>query len=168
MGDVVRVVYRKFDGSLHWHYTMRRLGEDRHGVWLGLPANSHTRKGDGPPVPIPQPHVLLIPPDAWWTATFNARPCWTEIYCDITTPAEWISPDEVTTVDLDLDVIRRFDATAAQLLDEDEFAEHQLRYSYPADVIARAEQSAQWLRDAVLTLEPFRSAYRDWLSMVDR
>jgi hypothetical protein len=31
----VRVVFRRYDGSLHWHNTMKRLGEDSHGIWLG-------------------------------------------------------------------------------------------------------------------------------------
>lgn len=35
-------------------------------------------------------------------------------------------------VDLDLDVVRRFDGSA-EILDEDEFAEHQVRYGYPPE-----------------------------------
>jgi hypothetical protein len=31
----VLVSVRKFDGRLHWHHPMVRLGEDEHGVWLG-------------------------------------------------------------------------------------------------------------------------------------
>ncbi len=48
----------------------------------------------------------------------------------------------MTAVDLDLDVIRRWDGTIA-LLDEDEFAEHLLALRYPPEVVAAAEQSAQ-------------------------
>lgn len=167
MGDLVRVVYRKYDGSLHWHMTMRRLGEDEHGVWLGLPAGGEMRKGDGPTVRLVQAHVLLIPLEAWWTASFNSQPSWTEIYCDITTPPQWCGPDEVTAIDLDLDVIRRWDADASELLDADEFADHQVRFAYPADVIERAIQSADWLSHAVLADEPFRTAYRHWLTQVE-
>jgi len=166
VSDSVRVVYRKYDGSLHWHLTMRRLGEDEHGVWLGLPTGGEMRKGDGPAVPIPQAHVLLIPPSAWWTASFNAPPCWTEIYCDFTTPPEWLSPDEVTAIDLDLDVIRRFKARKSQLLDADEFADHRVRFGYPDDVVEQARRSAKRLRRAVLADEPFTTVYRRWLAHV--
>jgi hypothetical protein len=73
----------------------------------------------------------------------------------------------VTAADLDLDVVRRFGASQSELLDEDGFAEHRERFGYPADVVAAAEQAAAWLRRAVISDEPFQSAYRPWLSMVD-
>jgi protein associated with RNAse G/E len=38
-------------------------------------------------------------------------------------------------VDLDLDVVRLVDGTAS-IVDQDEFAEHRVRYGYPPDVIA--------------------------------
>ena len=164
MSDSVRVVYRKYDGSLHWHLTMRRLGEDEHGVWLGLPTGGEMRKGDGPAVPIPQAHVLLIPSGAWWTASFNARPCWTEIYCDITTPVEF-GEDVFTMVDLDLDVIKKRDGSVI-IDDEDEFAEHQVKYGYPAEVIDRAQATADWLVTAVVTEEPFLTVYKTHLDKV--
>jgi len=167
MPSQVQVNYRKYDGTLHWNLRMRRLGEDEHGVWLGLPADSVMRKGDGPEVPIECAHVILFPRGTWWTAVFNAPPRSTEVYCDITTPVEWVSPDEVTMVDLDLDVIRKRPDGRTLLVDEDEFAEHQVRYGYPAEVIARAEAAGQWLLEAVKGgAEPFGKAYRPWLAMV--
>jgi protein associated with RNAse G/E len=166
---LVRVVYRKYDGTLHWNLRMRRLGEDEHGVWLGLPAHSVMRKGHHPEVPIPEAHIVLFPPGAWWTATFNAAPRSTEVYCDITTPPRWPSPTEVTMVDLDLDVLRKRFAPGPILVDEDEFAEHQHRYGYPPDVIAAARASAGWLMRAVAAgTGPFGGAHERWLAMVDR
>ncbi|MGW7692366.1 DUF402 domain-containing protein [Streptomyces asiaticus] len=168
MPDLVSVNYRKYDGSLHWNLRMRRLGEDDHGVWLGLPGGGVMRKGYGPMVPIACAHVVLLPRDAWWTAAFNAPPRETEIYCDIATPAEWHSSHEVSMVDLDLDVIRKRTDGSTLLDDEDEFAEHQVRYGYPADVIAEAEAAGRWLMDAVDgRAEPFGDASRAWLAMVD-
>lgn len=166
-GDDVRVVYTKFDGSLHWHYTMSRLGEDEHGTWLGTTGNLIARRGAEPAIVIEQPHVLLFPRDAWWTAVFNAEPEPVEIYCDIATPARWPQPDEVTLADLDLDVIRRRADRRVTIVDQDEFAEHQVRYDYPADVIRHAEQAAQWLSEVVgAGTEPFGRDYRGWLDRV--
>ncbi|OPF70511.1 RNAse [Streptomyces antioxidans] len=168
MPPLVAVNYRKYDGTLHWNLRMRRLGEDDHGVWLGLPGGAVMRKGFGPMVPIPCAHVILLPRDAWWTAVFNAPPRATEIYCDIATPARWLSSHEVSMVDLDLDVLRKRADGSTLLVDQDEFAEHQVRYGYPADVIAEAEAAGQWLMDAVDgRAEPFGDASREWLGMVD-
>ena len=67
--------------------------------------------------------------------------------------------------DLDLDVSRTRSG-AIVLLDEDEFAEHQLRYGYPAEVIAAAERTAAWLRTALDDREPFDHGYRAYLAAV--
>jgi uncharacterized protein len=54
------------------------------------------------------------------------------------------------------------------VVDEDEFAEHQVRYGYPADVISAAERATAWLLDAISAkAEPFGAAYRSWLEMVE-
>jgi protein associated with RNAse G/E len=166
---LVQVDYQKYDGTLHWNLRMRRLGEDEHGVWLGLPADSVMRKGDDPEVPLPEAHVILFPRDAWWTAVFNAAPRTTEVYCDITTPPDWPSPGRVTMVDLDLDVLRKRGADIPILVDEDEFAEHQVRYGYPADLIASAQAAADWLMAAVAgRTGPFGGAHERWLAMVEQ
>lgn len=163
----VQVDYHKYDGTLHWNLRMQRLGEDEHGVWLGLPANGTMRKGHRPAITIPEAHVILFPRGAWWTAVFNAAPRSTEIYCDITTPPEWPSRDTVTMVDLDLDVLRKRGVPQPLLVDEDEFAEHQVRYGYPQEVIAAAQDAAAWLMAAVAAgTGPFGGAHRPWLAMV--
>lgn len=165
--DLVNVVYRKYDGSLHWNFTMRRLGSDEHGVWLGAPANSTTRKGDGPPIPVAEAYLLLVPEDVWYTVVFNDEPRRTAVYCDITTPPQWVAPGEVTMVDLDLDVLVRRPDAGPVLVDEDEFAEHQVRYNYPGDVIRAAEESARALIKAIAERTgPFDGAHTRWLSMV--
>ncbi|ACZ85359.1 DUF402 domain-containing protein [Streptosporangium roseum] len=162
--EIVNVVYRKYDGSLHWHHQALLLGEDEHGVWTGCLAGSSGRRGHEPPVAWSHAFVMLFPRDAWWTASFNAAPNKTEIYCDISTVPEW-RDGEVTMVDLDLDVIRMRDGRIF-LDDEDEFEEHLLRYAYPPDVIANARASAARLMEAVAAdAAPFAGAPH-WLSHV--
>ncbi len=113
------------------------------------------------------PFVLLVPHDAWWTAMFNPPPRTSEVYCDITTPARWRG-DTVHLIDLDLDVVRRRDTGLVELRDEDEFAEHRLRFGYPDDAGRRApRRPREWLYDALGDgTEPFASAYRKWLALV--
>jgi protein associated with RNAse G/E len=166
-GRDVRVVYTKYDGSLHWHHPMRYLGADGHGTWLGAPARTPIQRGNEPPIVLEQPWVQLIPDGQWWTAAFNGEPAATEIYCDIGTPPRWLNPGEVTMADLDLDVLRMRADGRVVLVDEDEFAEHQVRYGYPAEVIRQAEQAAAWLLAAIQArAEPFDTGYQAWLDMV--
>ena len=74
-----------------------------------------------------------------------------------------VQPDVVSAIDLDLDVVRLRDGTV-QVLDEDEFAEHQVRYSYPAEVVAQARATTGYLV-ARLTdgKEPFATVGSTWL-----
>ncbi|WP_250003683.1 DUF402 domain-containing protein [Actinoplanes sp. M2I2] len=164
----VRVVVRKYDGRLHWHHATQRLGTDEHGIWLGCPAGTVYHRGDeGPIYTSAEARVMLIPRHEWWTALYCAPPAECEVYCDITTPATWPHPAEVTMVDLDLDVWRTRPAGAVEVLDRDEFAVNRRRYGYPPDVVSRAESTAERLRSAVTgRAEPFGEAGQRWLGEV--
>lgn len=163
--DMVRVVYRKYDGTAHRDYPARRLAEDDLGTWLGVSAGTRSVYHGRPSVE-QIPFVVLVPHDAWWTGMFNPPPRTSEVYCDIATPAEW-DGDTVRIVDLDLDVVRRRATGAVELRDEDEFAEHRERFGYPDDVADNAREAAGWLLRALGDgTEPFASAYRKWLALV--
>ncbi len=162
--EVVRVDYHKYDGSAHRGYPALRLGEDVHGVWLGVPPEVF------PDVEFKyaEPYVLLLPREAWWTAMFISPPRRTEIYCDIATPARWLDSTSVQLVDLDLDVRRRRAGGLVELLDEDEFAEHADRFGYPQAVRENAWSAANWLVRALSgDTQPFAGEYRAWLSQVE-
>ncbi|MEV0586071.1 DUF402 domain-containing protein [Nonomuraea sp. NPDC050310] len=161
----MRVVFTKYDGSLHWHHPARLLGEDEHGVWVGCEAGTLGAKGDGPPVTWDKAFVMLLPREEGWVALFNEPGHSTEVYVDVSTVPVW-SEDMVTMVDLDLDVIRR--ATGEVFLDDaDEFAEHQVTFGYPPEVIEAAERSAAWLMEAVSARKgPFGGAHEAWLAQV--
>ncbi|NUT38321.1 MAG: DUF402 domain-containing protein [Hamadaea sp.] len=162
------MVYRKFDGALHWHTTLTRLGEDEHGVWLGSRPGGRWRRNGGPWVTVHGPRLMVAPRDSWWTARFNSESdSRTEIYCDVTAVPKWTADDELTIVDLDLDVVRLHADRAVQLLDEDEFAEHRDRYGYPDDVAENALATSVWLLSALATgLEPFGVASAPYLALV--
>ena len=165
MADVVRVRYRKYDGSAHRDYPARRLADDQHGTWLGVEAGTASIYHGQPSVE-QIPFVLLVPRGAWWTAMFNPPPRTSEVYCDITTPARW-EDDTVHIIDLDLDAVRRRDSGRVELRDEDEFADHRLRFGYPDEVVTHAEAAAEWLYDALGDgTEPFATAFKKWLALV--
>jgi protein associated with RNAse G/E len=166
MGEV-DVVFRKYDGRLHRRAIERRLGEDEWGTWLGVPIGTEIEHVSAGISRFEQHRgVRLIPRTGWWTAVFFTPTRELEMYCDITVPAHWSDPALVTLVDLDLDVARTH-AGEVELLDEDEFAAHQLSYGYPADVIAQARSAA---RDVLVAsrqrAEPFGAHYVTWLDRV--
>jgi protein associated with RNAse G/E len=72
--------------------------------------------------------------------------------------------DTVRAVDLDLDVVRWRDGRV-EVLDEDEFAEHQVQLGYPAELITQARRTCDWLVEAVSSrTEPFGQAGAAWLA----
>jgi protein associated with RNAse G/E len=165
VGEQVRVVFTKFDGRLHWHARLARLGEDEHGVWLGATAGTAWQRGDEPPVTL-APHVMLVPRAGWWVAAFNAAPAKYDMYIDLSSVPVWSGADEVTMVDLDLDVIRQRHDGAVRLLDEDEFADHQVAFGYPETIVRSVTDTAHWLLAQVSVAEPFTGVYHSWLARV--
>lgn len=158
----IEVRYSKWGGIDHWHFVMDVLGQDEHGWWFFGRAGMPIQRGAEPVLRQQQDFALLVPAEGCWTACFNADGD-LEIYADVTTRPE-LSPDQVTAVDLDLDVVRYRDGRVA-VLDEDEFAEHQVGLGYPAELIDQARASCDWLVGAVSARrEPFGQTGAAWLA----
>jgi protein associated with RNAse G/E len=167
VAEVVRVRYRKYDGSAHRDYPARRLADDAHGTWLGVDAGTASIYHGRPSVE-QIPFVLLVPRAQWWTAMFNPPPRTSEVYCDITSPAQWSGDELVDLIDLDLDVVRRRGTGLVELRDEEEFAEHRVHFGYPDEVVAPARSAAAWLHTVLGDgTQPFASDYLPFLAQVD-
>jgi protein associated with RNAse G/E len=163
--QLVRVEYLKYDGSPHRSYPAIRLGSDGYGTWLGVPGGEFIAAA-ADEFKYAEPYVLLVPEHAWWTAMFNPPPRRTEVYCDVTTPATW-AEGRMSLVDLDLDVRRRRQSGAVEIVDTEEFELHKHRYGYPPEVVAAALAAAAWLREALSGgAEPFAGGYKVWLDQV--
>ena len=157
---------RKWPDLLHWQFDARLLGEDEHGVWVHAPSDTIVKRGDEPSRPLGVGFVGLVPRDEWWVVEFYTDHPWHTVYVNIGTPPVW-DGDQLSQIDLDLDVVRTLDDTVV-VLDEDEFAEHQLRYSYPPHIIASARAATDAAVDRVQRREePFGSAVRSWIAGVD-
>jgi predicted RNA-binding protein associated with RNAse of E/G family len=155
---------RKWPDLLHWQFAMTRLGEDEHGVWLFVPAGTVVRRGLETPRVLEDGFVSLVPADGWWEAEFCATHPRHEVYVNIGTPCEW-HPGRVRQVDLDLDVIRAWDG-AVETLDEDEFADHQVRLAYPRWLIEGARDAAAEVATHLAHREePFGEASRRWMAV---
>ena len=132
----------------HPHYAHQgwALGEDEHGLWVELRVGAPVYRGDKVLFHGKRGGVMLVPPEAGWLAWFPASGSF-ELYVDIVTPPVRTATS-VTMVDLDLDVIRWLDGRV-ELVDEDEFEEHRLRYGYPEHIEADARAEAAFVLDAV-------------------
>ena len=182
-GTPIRCEMSKWGDRPHWQFDGIYLGSDEHGEWLGVPSGTrHHRPGHEFHSEIDA--VTLVPADGWYSATFHEPGIWCHIYVDITSPREWDS-DVLRMVDLDLDVVRLADPmpdhalpaavrdgrTAGEIYvdDEDEFAEHQVAYGYPAGVIARAQASCDAvLADVRAERAPYDGTHQRWLEELSR
>jgi hypothetical protein len=182
-GTPVRCEMTKWGDRRHWHFAGIYLGSDEHGEWLGFPQGTHNHR-PGYEFHSEVDSVTLVPRDGWYAATFHAPGIWCDLYVDMTTPATW-DGTVLRAVDLDLDVIRMSPEppvsrrSAPQNLsaglgevfvdDEDEFAEHQVAYGYPAEVVRAARAACdQVLADAVAGRAPYDGTHRRWLDELGR
>jgi uncharacterized protein len=175
-GTRIRCEMTKWGERAHWCFEGVHLGADEHGEWLGFPRGTHNHR-PGYEFHSDVDAVTLVPSGGWYAATFHAPGIWCDLYVDITTPGQW-DGTVLRAVDLDLDVIRfsaESDAPSppwgtaepgvAFVDDEDEFAEHQVAYGYPEDVIAAARASGDAVLAAVRAgLPPYDGAHRRWLA----
>jgi len=166
-GHPITVEMTKWGGRPHWHFAGVYLGADEHGEWIGYPEGS-TFSRPGRSVKPDWKAVGLVPHhDAAHLPTFN-RPNTTVnsmIYVDMATPPEW-EGDVVHSIDLDLDVVRRFDDTI-EIVDQDEFEAHQIEYGYPPEIITLAEESAERVYAAVAAREaPYDGSAERWFDLL--
>lgn len=162
LGDRIQQHYRKYDGTPHWHFDTAYLGTDEHGIWLGGgPGDVFERPGRRF---LADAHYVTLIPDNCFVATFNdpSEAVRSQIYIDVMSVPQW-QGSLVEAIDLDLDVVRRYGGEVL-IDDEDEFAEHQVRFGYPAELIETVRRTADLLFEQVRTeQEPFGSVGFKWL-----
>jgi protein associated with RNAse G/E len=167
--DQIRVVFGKWGGRPHWEYDALLLGDDEHGTWIGLPPGTLVAR-PGAQIRTAEPQVVLVPPARGFVATYYAHggsaPC--EVYVDISTVPE-IGEQRVHAVDLDLDVLLGWTGRV-WVDDEDEFADHRVRYGYPKEVVDLAVSTcAEVWRTLDRRETPFDLAtHRGWLDVLGK
>ena len=142
----------KWGGIPHYRGEVEPLGEDEFGMWLWGAKGRTILRGNEPAFVAATDTVFLVPRDAWWSSTWWLEHPEVELYVNIGTVAV-VEPDRIVSTDLDLDVIRLLDGTC-DVLDRDEFEEHQVRYGYPQEVIDAAEAATAEVVDLVTRAAP--------------
>lgn len=159
-GTKVRCEMTKWGDRPHWEFAGRYLGSDDHGDWIGFPVGTQfTRPGMA--VTMPNHQVGLVPADhlteRGWIAAFHGPGSDFRLYVDMATPPVW-DGTTVRSVDLDLDVLQGLHGRV-WVDDEDEFADHRVRFGYPDDVVSGALASCAAIERAVREgLPPFDGA----------
>jgi predicted RNA-binding protein associated with RNAse of E/G family len=163
----LRVVATKWGGRPHWEFDALLLGADEHGTWAGVPHGTVISR-PGARIVTDQLQVVLFPPAGFVATFYDAAgqvPC--QVYVDITT-VPVLTDVTATSVDLDLDVILGVTGRV-WVDDEDEFAEHRLRWGYPPSVVAGAIATCEAV-EAALTARrpPYDGSHRPWLDVLRR
>ena len=165
-GTRVRCEMSKWPDQPHWVYDGTYLGADEQGDWIAFPAGSRFTR-PGVEVVMPNDQVGLVPADhldeRGWLATFHGPGGGFRLYVDIATPPVW-DGTTLRAVDLDLDVIEGVSGRV-WVDDEDEFADHRVRWRYPEDLVAGALRSCGWVETAVRNASPpFDGSSARWLA----
>jgi uncharacterized protein len=141
----------KYDDSLNYFWPARVVQEDDAGFTWATPAGAPFTRPDRV-IPVPHDWLGRVWYDRWYAVDASLAPpsrgtapgTLLHYYCNLGMPGAWTG-SVFRYVDLDLDV-QIYPDGRHELLDEDEFAAHQVRYGYPDAIIAATEQAA---RDAI-------------------
>jgi hypothetical protein len=143
---------RKWPDHPHYGHAGWILGEDDHGLWMELRTGQPIYRGaellfhgstDGMMLSPPHGRTLI------WFPVGGPLDLYIDIGCDTVR-----TDTSVVMIDLDLDVIRHRDTGVAELVDEDEFAEHQVSFGYSAAMVEQAVADGAEVLRAVLANEP--------------
>lgn len=184
-GTLVGCRMRKWDGTPHWRFDAVHLGRDEHGVWLGYRAGTRFSR-PGREYRTRYPGVVLFGDVGWVADIYRDHPRGVRLYIDLTTVPEWRAVPgggdgrgpafEVSAIDMDLDVLALQPSSERARVqgeffidDEDEFAEHSVRYGYPASVVQQVRGDADALLAAVRAGEaPYDGPTADrWFAVLD-
>ena len=163
----VLVVSTKWNGDFHRRTPSLELGSDAAGTWLWMPPDTVADTSFGPYNAIPG--LRLIPVGQMWSAYFvpsspvGQRPA--SVSVDISTPIRR-DGEVFEFVDLDLD-LEQVETGPVTVLDRDEFLDRSQAWSYPAELVAAAEEACASVAAALSNgSAPFDGSYVSWWQLV--
>ncbi|MGG1552965.1 DUF402 domain-containing protein [Paenibacillus ferrarius] len=136
-----------------WETTLLERG-DAHLFVLGHHGRQLRHYTKGKTFTIDRWTVEFFPLDAWFTVSADVVDGRiVQYYCNICEPPR-LEQDGVSFIDLDLDLIYRDGVW--QVVDEDEFAEHTVKFGYPPELVNRVWQELAKLQARIASRQfPF-------------
>jgi uncharacterized protein len=163
--EQVVVQYYKNPTLLHWGFDGYLLGDDEHGLWVGLPTGTNRWKGELRQSPSGEDAVMCFPHDGWWTLHFIGPTQPVTHFVDITTQPV-MADGRIEMIDLDLDLLVTGDGEVL-IEDEDEFERHQVLYRYSREMIEGARAETRRIEGLLRSRqEPFFTVAAGWLDGV--
>lgn len=140
---LIRSESTKYDGSIHYEFDTRLIDHVDGCLRLWIPAGTPNRSYRGAGAFEADCIMLTFLGDRarGFNVVHYASPNQGVIAASDILTAAHLDGSTLRWIDLDLDVEVHEDGHP-ELVDEDEFEEHQLRYRYPAEVIEDARRSA--------------------------
>lgn len=155
VGSMVYIQSYKYNGSLHrtWSkgYVLRNEGAET----IVVTYKTWVIESDGRRWYTREPAICFFYEDRWYNIISMIRKSGIFYYCNIATPSIY-DGESIKNIDLDLD-IKVFPDFYFEILDEDEFLEHQVKMEYDADVINIAQSATKELSELIKRKEfPFQ------------
>jgi hypothetical protein len=158
----ISVESTKFDGSLHYRYTITVVADEGSQLRAWGPVGTLFQSYRGA-YQATRHFLMLHYLDRDWNLEVMWEPDWTpnKHYVNIALPSTW-DDGTLRFVDLDLDISWWTDGSV-RLLDEDEFAEHRKRFHYPQWLVDRAWAAVDEVRALISCRQPpFDGALYHW------
>lgn len=140
---LIRSESTKYDGSIHYEFDTRLIdhADGCLRLWIAAGTPHRSYRGEGA---FEADCVMLAFPgdeERGFNVVHHAEPVRGIVAASDILTATHLDGSTLRWIDLDLDVEVHEDGSP-ELVDEDEFEEHQLRYRYPPEIIEGARRSA--------------------------
>jgi len=148
-GETVQIRSYKHDGSLHrtWDKTTVLYCDDNH--MIGGNYRTLVTEKTGEKWRTKGSAIVYFSAHHWFNVVALITKVGVEYYCNLASPAS-LKNKMLDYVDYDLDIVVRADGTL-QILDGDEFEQHEEAMGYPASLISlvevATEELLQWIKE---------------------
>lgn len=137
----------KYNGLVHRTWSKAFVLKETKDCIITVTHKTWVIESDGRRWFTKEPAICFFYPDRWYNIISMIRKSGIYYYCNVATPCVY-DGEALKNIDLDLDV-KVFPNGDVELLDEDEFEEHQKQMQYDQDIIDLAKDAAQQLLDKI-------------------
>lgn len=154
VGSMVYIQSYKYNGSLHRTWSKGYVLKSEGTQTIVVTYKTWVIESDGRRWYTREPAICFFYEDRWYNVISMIRKSGIYYYCNIATPSIY-DGESIKNIDLDLD-IKVYPDYHYDILDEDEFLDHQVAMSYDEDVIHIAEEATKELSQMIKRKEfPF-------------